>query len=328
MRKMFMLSMLLVFFITACGKNDGIVKLKKDTPAYQLAKALSEKLAYLDPNENNPLATSKGFTISTGEVIQLLLDNSGNRTEQLKKMDPNQLKEVILKTTKRIGEQKLVLNEAKKAKFEVPPSVLDSLINLQYNQAGGEAQFWEMIQKSGANKESVKKDMRNFFIYDRYLDATLGDQIDISNEEVASVRHILLLTQGKSEAEKKVIRQRMEVILTRARSGEDFASLVKEYSEDPGSKDNGGLYENFPHGQMVKPFEDAAFTIPIGELSDIVETQYGYHILKIVDRKTIKAINPPDLELEKQLKSRKKPQVYQDYMKKLKAEQQYQEISF
>ncbi len=328
MRKALILLLISALLISACGKNGKIVKLKKDTPAYQLAKALSEKLPYLDPDKNNPLATSKEFTISTGEVIQFVLDNYGTRTDQLKTMDPNQLKSIILQNTRRLGEQKLVFNEATKAKFVVPQAVLDSLLNLQYSQAGGEEKFMEMIQKSGANAETVKRDMRNFFIVDRFLEATLGNQIDVSEEEVASVRHILLMTKGKSDAEKKVIRQRMEVVLARAKNGEDFADLAKEYSEDPGSKDKGGLYENFPKGAMVKPFEDAAFSVTIGELSDIVETQYGYHILKVVSRNKVKALDPPNPELEKQLKSKKKPQAFQDYIKKVKEDQKYQEMTF
>jgi parvulin-like peptidyl-prolyl isomerase len=77
----------------------------------------------------------------------------------------------------------------------------------------------------------------------------------------------------------------MDDILARAKKGEDFAALAKEFSEDPGSKANGGLYEDFGRGKMVKPFEDAAFGVPVGEISGIVETKYGYHILKVENRK-------------------------------------------
>ncbi len=328
MRKVLSLSILLAFVISACGTKDEVIKLEKDTPAYQLAKELSSKLPYLDPDQNNPLITTNEFTFTTGEVIQSMHDNSGNRTNQLKNMDPNRLKGIILQTTQRMVEQKLVLREAKKAKFVVPQTELDSLINLQYSQAGGEEKFVEMIQQSGANIETVKKDMRNFFITDRYLDISLGDQIDISEEEIASVRHILLMTRGKSDAEKQEIRAKMEGILNRAKAGEDFAELAKEYTEDPGSKNNGGLYENFPRGQMVKSFEDAAFSVPVGEISEIVETQYGYHILKIVARDKFKSLEQPNPQLEQQLKSRKKQQAYQDYLTKLKEEYDYKEVTF
>ena len=105
----------------------------------------------------------------------------------------------------------------------------------------------------------------------------------------------------------------MEGILKRAKSGEDFSELVKQYTEDRGSKDKGGLYENFSRGKMVKPFENAAFSVPVGQISDIVETNYGYHILKIIDRK-----KDPNIK-EKFLKEQKR-KLYINYVDKIKEE--------
>lgn len=73
-------------------------------------------------------------------------------------------------------------------------------------------------------------------------------------------------------------------IKNRADKGEDFASLAQKYS-DAGSKDKGGLYDFFPRGTMVPQFEQAAFSLKHGEVSDIVATEYGYHIIKCEDRR-------------------------------------------
>ena len=86
-----------------------------------------------------------------------------------------------------------------------------------------------------------------------------------------------------SKEVKEAKHKQMEDILKRARSGEDFAKLAKEYSEDPGSKDNGGEYI-FPRGQMVPEFEAAAFSLNTNQISDIVTTQYGYHIIKLSEK--------------------------------------------
>ena len=83
---------------------------------------------------------------------------------------------------------------------------------------------------------------------------------------------------------KEEVRKKAEGILAEVKGGKDFGKLAQQYSEDPGSKDRGGLYENFERGQMVKPFEDASFNLPIGSISDLVETQYGYHIIKVISR--------------------------------------------
>lgn len=340
MRLFLVTTMLLCLILAGCGKDEENVKLKKDTPAYQLAKDLAGKVPYLDPEKNSPLITTRNFSVTTGEVIQVIYNNSGNRANQLKDMDANRIKMIIQQNSDRLADQKLVLREAKKEKFTVPQTELDSLMNVQYQYSGGEEKFLEMLQKSDVDIEIVKKGIRDIAIFTKYLDKTLGNQLqpteeeiqkayaDYTSKEIASVQHILKLTQGKTDVEKKTIRKQMEDILARAKKGDDFAVLAKEHSEDPGSKDRGGLYENFGRGEMVKPFEDAAFSVPIGGISDIVETQYGYHILKVIARNNFKSFDEQRAELEEQLKNKKKPEAYQTYMAKLKETEEYKKIDF
>ena len=83
------------------------------------------------------------------------------------------------------------------------------------------------------------------------------------------------------ELDPKVARQKAEDILKRVRAGEDFAALAKQYSDDPGSKDKGGDLGWFGRGQMVKQFEDAAFALKDNQISDIVESPYGFHIIQV-----------------------------------------------
>jgi parvulin-like peptidyl-prolyl isomerase len=98
------------------------------------------------------------------------------------------------------------------------------------------------------------------------------------------------------EFDPKVARAKTEDLLRRARAGEDFAALAREYSGDPGSKQNGGDLGWFGRGMMVKPFEDAAFKLKPGEVSDIVETQFGYHIIKLDERRTQPGANGQPVE--------------------------------
>jgi parvulin-like peptidyl-prolyl isomerase len=107
--------------------------------------------------------------------------------------------------------------------------------------------------------------------------------------ERVRVAHILISTidpatkQTVPPEKKKEKFKLAQDLKARAEKGEDFAALVKEYSEDPGSKSKGGEY-TFRRGQMVIEFEDAAFSMKVGQISDPVETQYGYHVIKLLEK--------------------------------------------
>ena len=129
-----------------------------------------------------------------------------------------------------------------------------------------------------------------------------------SDFDEVRVRHILISTQPKPEAEdendkdnkdakdkktpepkaltKEEARKKSEALLARARKGEDFAKLATENSDDQGSKDKGGEYDFFGRGKMVPEFEKAAFALKPGEISDLVETQFGFHIIKLEERRS------------------------------------------
>jgi len=100
------------------------------------------------------------------------------------------------------------------------------------------------------------------------------------------VEHILFNTVGKPDAEVEEIRKKAEDVLVQAKKGASFEDLAKKYSEDPGTKDKGGDLGWIVQGQTVAEFEKAAFSLPKGSVSDLIKTQYGFHIIKIMDKET------------------------------------------
>jgi peptidyl-prolyl cis-trans isomerase C len=107
--------------------------------------------------------------------------------------------------------------------------------------------------------------------------------------EQVRASHILISTKDPvtggdlSDDKKPAKKKEIEDLRKRAVGGEDFAALARQYSEDPGSKDSGGEY-TFARGRMVPPFEAAAFSLQTNQISDVVTTSYGYHIIKLIEK--------------------------------------------
>jgi parvulin-like peptidyl-prolyl isomerase len=332
MKNMFALALLLALLVTGCAPKAEKFALKEGTPAYTLAKDLAAIMPALGPDKVTVLVEAKGLAITAAEVIQAIQDNLGTRTAQLKSVDAGQLKKIIEQGATQIAERKLLLAAAAGAKVAVPAEEIDKAMQAQYAQAGGEPGFLEALKSAGISIDHVKKSIQETLVINKYLEgiATAGAKVseadvrkayqeETAGDKTYSVRHILLLTQGKSVTEKAEVRKKIEDILAKAKAGEDFASLAKQFSEDPGSKDKGGLYENIGRGQMVKPFEDAAFSVPVGQISGIVETAFGYHILQIVDRKKeTRPFEEVRAEIESRLKDGKQGTAVEDHIKNLK----------
>ncbi|HWF20185.1 MAG TPA: peptidylprolyl isomerase [Verrucomicrobiae bacterium] len=147
--------------------------------------------------------------------------------------------------------------------------------------------------------------------------------------EKVKVSHILVATgdprSPMSDDAKKAKLKVAEGLLKRAKANEDFGKLVKEYSEDPGSKDKGGEY-TFGHGEMIKEFEAAAFSLQTNQISDIVTTAYGYHIIKLLEKIPAKKLAFADTkpDIKNYLERMQMEKILPDYYVTLKKEAKVQ----
>ena len=114
--------------------------------------------------------------------------------------------------------------------------------------------------------------------------------------EQVRASHVLLKTEGKDDA---AVKAKAEELLKQAKAGADFAELAKKHSEDEASAKNGGDLDYFGRGRMVPEFDQAVFAMEPGTMSDVVKTQYGYHIIKLVDKKS--ATTRPLADVRQQL---------------------------
>lgn len=338
MKKTIILALAATLVAAGCSpKKEAPMKLAAGTPSFQLAKDLAAAVPALDPEKNPVVVTSKSFDVTAGDVLQMFLDSMGQQaTQRLKSQDAQRVRTIVERAGVQMGERKLLYAAAVAAKKTATEEEAKKALEAQYARAGGESQYTEALKTNGVSLDFVKKSIAEDLAIKSYLDGALAAAGQVTAAEVqkayqedktASVRHILLLTQGKSAAEKADIRKRMEDILARAKKGEDFAALAKQYTEDPGSKENGGLYEDFGRGKMVKPFEDAAFSVPVGQISDIVETTYGYHIIKVENRK--KETQPLDqvkAQIEAQIKQQKQNAAFETLLTGLKKKADFRAV--
>ncbi|WJQ81755.1 peptidylprolyl isomerase [Brevibacillus brevis] len=153
-----------------------------------------------------------------------------------------------------------------------------------------EAQFNKLMDGQGVTKDMIINQMdlinQSINVMKKNIDdATLKqtyDQMDKASRTVASVRHILISTEKRTPEEALKISNDLEA---RLKKGEDFAKLATEFTDDPGSKQSGGLYENADVTQWVPEFKEASLTQKVGEVGPPVKTNFGYHIIKVENRK-------------------------------------------
>ena len=189
--------------------------------------------------------------------------------QQMLETNP-QLKETVL----RQFIQSMVISDLAKQKgFDRIPAIKEQLQFFSDNFLANEYLKQEIAQKVTVSDDELKS------YYDSHKD-------EFKTQDMVKARHILVrVDNSASDDEKKKAKERTELYLKKIKDGEDFAKLASDFSDDPGSKAKGGDLDFFPRGRMVRPFEDAAFSLKPGQTSGIVETQFGFHIIKVEDRK-------------------------------------------
>ena len=330
-------ALLIIATITTCGKKGPDSPFTQGTDQYALFHTLADSLGYsfLNPEKPTALITTKDFTVWTFDIMPGMYARFSRFKSNPGSIPADQIKSLLTQGATGEAQKKLLLHQAEQAGVSASDSVVNAQLEKYYASRGGEENFVKLVEQQGFTIDYVKQDIHDQMTVQDFLDKELETKIAVTDadleeaykqDKTATVQHILFMTQGKSDSAKTAIRAKAEQVLARVKAGEDFGALAKEFSEDPGSKDKGGLYEDFPRGRMVKSFEDAAFDLPIGSVSDLAETVYGLHIIKVVDRK--KETRPFDdvkEELRGQLEKTKRRDVFNDYIEQLKTDSNYQE---
>ena len=197
-------------------------------------------------------------------------------------------------------QRNLLLVRAREDSIEVDDERVEESVRAQIRlikEQFGAAAFAEELKKAGLTERQMRDNYREQ-IRNQYLEQSmyglLVQQVKVSPRDIkefqekyrrgessiVSLSHIFVEPAASTEQQDK-IRPQAEALLERIRAGEDFADLAKEYSQDPGSASQGGDLGFFGRGTMVPAFEDVAFSLKVGEVSDLVQSQFGFHIIRV-----------------------------------------------
>ena len=254
-------------------------------------------------------------------------------------------KEILRQALEIVIAEKLQLQQAKKMGFEVDDSSVEAAVkNIEKQNGLQEGQLEQILEAEGNSLEAYKNRIRDQIIVSKITKFELGARVIVSERKIAKyyhdhqkefwnsgkskVRHILILSEkGSPEKIRKRKYKDIKKILSEIRNGKDFSEAAKEYSEDI-SASSGGDVGFVEKGKMVPEFENAVYRLKEGEISDVVETEYGFHIIKVdkVQKGRTLPLNKVKDQIQNILAGKKQKAAYENWMKELK-DSAYLEIS-
>ena len=232
--------------------------------------AIALLVTFIVMSEKN-VASVNGEKISEKELNELLVSQYGSEA----------LDSLIT--------EKIINQEKKKEKIKISKEELDEEMTAYMESYGGEDAFKEVLASNGVEMSAVEKNIENYLVTKKLLEPRIAITDDEMKEyfeenkdsyaqaEQVQASHILV----EDEATAKEVRKKLD-------EGKDFSELAAEYSTDASNSETGGELGYFARGEMVSEFEDAAFALEVGTISDPVKTEHGYHIIKVTDKKQAK----------------------------------------
>src|SRR5450432_191174 len=256
------------------------------------------------------LARGKGFEIKRSDLDEVMLGIKSAIVARGETVSPQQISGIEVTMLNRLIQIQLLLQKATDADKADGKKKADVQLATLLEHAGSQEILDRQLKAVGMTADDLRVKINQEAVATAALTRELGVVVtaaegkqffddhpaDFEQPETAHARHILLMTMDPltraplSDEQQKAKRKQIEDLLKRVKSGEDFATLARQYSEDPGSKDNGGELPPFQRGQMVPEFEAAAFSMNTNTISDVVTTAYGYHIIKLLDKTPAKRL--------------------------------------
>jgi parvulin-like peptidyl-prolyl isomerase len=232
--------------------------------------------------------------------------------------------------------RELLYQAARKSGIKSDENAINKDINSLKQQFSGETEYKNELSRRGINEEVLRARMVRNSLVQKYVDKEFTGKVKVTDKEIQDyyqknidllkqpfqmrISHIFIQSDAKSsDSRKKELRGKAEKILKNLKDDQDFADLAREYSDGP-TKNNGGDLGYLRKGQLEKQFESKVLALKKGEITDIIETEYGFHIFKVTDIKpeTILAYENVKEKVKKFLADEKTKQEADEYARKLR----------
>jgi peptidyl-prolyl cis-trans isomerase C len=292
-------------------------------------------MAATQPLPDNAVAVVNGVVISQTDLDRALNQVRQKAQFQGQQLDPARLAEIKKSLTERLVQQELLYQESRRIGIAIDTGAVDKQVAQMQERFASQAEFQNALAKMDLSLKELRSQIERNLAVQRLLDEQILQKVTVTGEESKAfyednpnyfkqpeqvrASHILIKVDPKADAaELKKARQKIEAVQERLRADEDFAELARELSEGPSAAQGGDL-GFFDRRQMVKPFADAAFALKPGEVSDVVQTRFGYHLIKVVDRKPESKLAYDEIRerLEESLKQQKAEKQLAVYLENL-----------
>jgi peptidyl-prolyl cis-trans isomerase C len=317
--------------LAGCSKEE--TKEPAGEVAGQAAGQMAEKL---DPADQTLALTVNGVEITNGQIAEEV----ARLSRQFGGMDPQQAAQMQgalnQQATENVITRILLQQQVEEEGIEVTQDEIDARMAEIRANLGSEEELSNRLAMMGMTVEMLEDEMWTGLAVEKLINehAPVAEVTDtdvsayydenpgqFQQPERIKASHILIKSDpNDSDAMKKLALEEAESVAAKLREGESFAQLAREYSACPSSQKGGDL-GFFQRGQMVKPFEDAAFALDVGEVSGVVETQFGYHIIKVTDREEGRTIPLDEVkgQVKTMLDGRRQQEAMKTYTDQLRA---------
>lgn len=267
--------------------------------------AISAAPAYAEKDKGKQ-ADDKVATVNETEISRKTFDTELDQFQQRmaargQMPDETQTKKMKEAVLQSLIDRELLYQQSQKKGIVIDAKNVQEKIDDIKKQYPKEEDFQAVMKKFDLTAEELSGQIQKGLAIQQLLDTEVVNKVTVPEEQVkafynshpqyfeipeqVNASHILVkLEETADETQKKAAHEKISDIQKKLKDGGNFSSLAKEFSEGP-SGPRGGDLGFFGRGQMVKPFEDAAFALKVDEVSEIVETRFGYHLIKVTDKK-------------------------------------------